>query len=495
MDNVGDCSLVPPDASNVCNYSIHSYAPVMPNFCTLAGIGGNDTRSNWCSKMSNSDEWKTGPASEGEVGSCNYNDGYPYEQQLGHCCSCPNVDVIYLCCPILGANLRCQRQAFTGDPISCCFNNYNCGYQDIKCFSDLARQNTCSDGSDGRNYRDITSSDCKDVLFNYCTGTLPGDDYDSTTWLNRWTVPTSGGNSCYDALKYNIFSNDNEQFPNCQKGLDSIPGLCNIPIASPISNSGLFWSQSLITSVMKHYQDNGYIIGAPPNSPSYNQFEDFLYNKVCCAYPGVCPSSLRNICLIHTAQRISSQPNLMNWCGCSLPSAEYDTYNNLYNIPRECSPSCNRPSIIPQTTVNNVPITCKQTVCIIDDITVNIVNSQISGGIDFAQICGNCGDGGCTCIIDNNTVDVNNSTINGQFIPIGEGCGTTNCISANDTSMGPDKVATTCSNQTNPFEQYQEQIDQKEASSRRWGALITFIIIVIIIIIISLFIYFGRRKK
>ena len=84
----------------------------MPNFCSYAGPAGNGYRSEYCGYMSTGAEWVFDSSSGN---GCNYNDCNPYINFGGGCCKG--------CCGIIGEGNICRRTKFTGNPVTCCFND------------------------------------------------------------------------------------------------------------------------------------------------------------------------------------------------------------------------------------------------------------------------------------------------------------------------------------------------------------------------------------
>lgn len=487
MGNSNCASKPQPDTSNICNVSVGNYEPSpMPHFCTLEGVGGDSHRRDFCSQMSVAGEWGNPQATD--TGGCAYNDCNNYQDIGSGCCNG--------CCGIVGSKLKCQRLKFTGDPITCCFNNYECNTANNNCFSDSKQQNTCADGQNGQpNYRSIRSSDCQDALYQYCTGTLSTDDYNSVEWLSRWAPngDPNASNSCVTALRYNIFSVDSNP---CYQGLPPEAGVCNNPVIEPINSSGYFWASSVVSGALQHYQDNGFQIGTLPGLPGYNPFQDLLYNQVCCPYPGVCQAGLAQACSTSTAQRMSLNPLLTQWCGCHLPTTEYQSYSVQYNIPPQCTPTCNRYGNIPLVGINAQPINCTQDICLIDDITVNLINSTVAGGLNFNQICGNCGaEAQCSCIVSNDTVDVENSTVGGNFVPIAEGCGSVSCTQPNPSSVaGPAVLNVPCNSGTiNPYTEYEAELAANQELAYRIGMIETILVVLVVLVLIFLGLYFFGR--
>lgn len=472
-------SIQNPNTENLCAVSVGEQSRTMPGFCTWAGPAGNGYRSEYCSKMSSAGEW--GRHVESEI--CDYNSCQPFQRMDKGCCRG--------CCGIVGGGLACHRLSFKGDPVTCCFKDMECTNNDPtanppQCFSDPGKQQTCADGKNGQpNYRSLVSEDCQDVLFQYCTGTLPNDDPNSTAWLDRWTQPGTFG-SCSYALQRNLFRGANPCLPTIPSGPT---GICNIPPPLPLDSEGYFWAQRLVAAAMTRYEEQGFQIGALPGFPGFNPWQDFMYSNICCPYPGLCQDSLERICATQTAQRISLNPAVAQWCGCHLPPEEYQEYSVKFNIPPQCSPTCNRAGTIPIVGINAEPITCQQNICLIDGITINLVNAQIGGDIEFDQICGNCGGTQCSCIVSDTTIDISNGTIGGNFIPVAQGCGSITCSQTNPGITGPATLTVQCGTGTvNPYTEFEEAKAAAEAEAKKNAWLWTLIAIGVAIVLIYLII-------
>lgn len=471
-----------PDTTNQCSIGIEDKYE-MPNFCSYAGPAGDGYRSEYCSMMSTAGEW----VFDSRWGNgCSYDDCHPYLDYGFGCCKG--------CCGIIGQGNRCKRVKFTGDPVTCCFNDLNCTAHNPKdnpdlCYSDLGKkQFACSDKNP--NYRSLVSTDCQDILLQYCTGTLPTDDPSSTSWLDRWTTNNGGPGSCSYALARNMFQLGGTG--HCFDPPVPVPGICNIPPPAPIDAEGFFWGQQLVSAAMARYTEQGFAIGTLPGFPGYNPWQDFLYSNVCCPYPGLCQDGLDVVCANKTAQRISLNPAVAQWCGCHLPQNEYQDYSVKYNIPPECTPMCNRAGTIPIVGINADPITCKQNICLIDGVTVNLINSQIGGGIDFDQLCGNCAGAQCSCIVSNTTIDIANSTIGGNVVPINEGCGSLTCSQTNPGITGPQTITVPCdgTGSFNPYAQYEAELAAAQAAAKKNAWLWTLIAVGIALVLIFFIILF-----
>lgn len=154
-----------------------------------------------------------------------------------------------------------------------------------------------------------------------------------------------------------------------------------------------------------------------------------MFSKKCSENIGVCDLALKDLCTNVTMSDIKKNPSLGKLCGCFLQDKEY-TLPGI--IPVECNGACNMNNIIKNgvlrgeydTKTNNFePLQCKQTTCVMDDITVDIINSQVDEDIDFSQLCGGCKKGSnCTCIMSNITIEELNSKFKGK-INFDQNCG------------------------------------------------------------------------
>ena len=110
----------------------------------------------------------------------------------------------------------------------------------------------------------------------------------------------------------------------------------------------------------------------------------------------------------NVSQFIAGNPKYFSWCGCySLPSEFADKFKADLDTKEKlaCNPLCNYFDSIKLYQEEGVgsfynTVTCIETICVIDDITLKVVDSE--GKIDFKQICKGCHNqaGNCLCIID-----------------------------------------------------------------------------------------------
>lgn len=113
--------------------------------------------------------------------------------------------------------------------------------------------------------------------------------------------------------------------------------------------------------------------------------------------------------------------NIYQACGCHLPSSQYSEWNNLGvdQVNVACDPVCMLPNVIPQYN-NGTRASCTQNLCVLDNITIDIVNSQ-TGNINFNTLCGNCPNGNCRCVFSNINIFQSGSSVGN--IDFSQNCG------------------------------------------------------------------------
>ena len=499
----GTCTAC--DGVRVASKANQCYVPVgtyyaIENYCSIS----DDYREQFCSSQMGGDS--------GEWGNAQTISEFPACCAMGP--SGPDSNIYYGggCCNGVsiacgGQGVQCARIGFTGNPETCCFNDLYCTADPTdnppECYSDKGKTHTCSDGSGNTpNYRSIVSSDCQNPLSDYCTGTQSGDNPNSTEWMNRWqTDSILEEANCTYAVYRNILHTGGTGHCFNPADFKPIPGICNIDSPLPLDPEGFYWASLLMNKVLQRYEDQGFVIGALPGTKGFNEFQDLIFENICCPYPGLCQEALRGVCSKYNTQNLISNPELLGWCGCHMNIEEYEPYSKKYNIQAQCAPTCNRQGVIPITGIDENPIRCTQNICIIDNTTTEIINSTIGGNVNFNQVCGGCDVGGvgqCSCLVDNTTIDVNNSTIGGNFVPIAEGCGSYICTVPNSSSLGPSTIQVPCSDAgaTNPFGNYDQRVKQDEERMSFAAGFWTLMIVLglgFVIIIIALYLVFKTK--
>lgn len=174
-------------------------------------------------------------------------------------------------------------------------------------------------------------------------------------------------------------------------------------------------------------------------SPSYNNFQNTLLN-LCIdrSLPGVCTQFLNGYCSQFTRDQVINSPTLTNFCGCYTPpdpaylsltlgssqcligatgcTAGCTAGNTGCTGQPSCDPLCRR-ALTSQKAYQPTGsiITCPQNICVIDNVSINISQSNVPGGVNFNTVCSGCGGPsggpGCLCIVSGVNISETASSI------------------------------------------------------------------------------------
>jgi hypothetical protein len=236
-----------------------------------------------------------------------------------------------------------------------------------------------------------------------------------TALFNYWC-----NNNCFEAYSRSINTADNGN-------LEYNPTQQNIV-------------QDQIIQLFNNYQETN-VITDDITDPKYNPFQNNLI-ELCTleSLPGICTKALTRYCDQFTREQVINSDILTSFCGC------YTTPDSSFvNITGNaaCDPLCHR-ALTSQRADNQTGelLTCPQNVCVIDNVTINAINSNITGGININNICSGCsGDNGCLCVVSGVNLASTLGSI-GVTSNIGEFCGENSvCIVTDDEgntiSSGP----------------------------------------------------------
>jgi hypothetical protein len=232
----------------------------------------------------------------------------------------------------------------------------------------------------------------------------------------------------------------------------SAPTACDNYIKSSaqgvkLNSNGLSPSAALVQSAVNDfYVTNAHL--PTDNHPFVSKAID-----LCAQYPGTCDPILSTVCQNYTVSDLDPSTHISTWdptgmnllktCGCFLPEAQYYTQGNM-TVP--CSTICNFPGTVPQgNPATGKANTCTGGVCVIDDVSLNLVNSY-SGALNFNQICNACPPGEqCSCYLSNITLNSQDSTYGAESI-------SSNCDTCFSLSNGQFPIATpiSCNGQVAP---------------------------------------------
>lgn len=433
----------PPDISNVCTSDQIGQGDTrnyeLPHFCAPLNdfFGADSIRRDFCEAIGGGGEW----GYQGEGGECSYDSTDP-KSGVNFGVGCCHTH-----CGILGAKTICKRERYGGDNAKCCFRDlaYNGSAQ--YCYEANDEKLTCNP-----NYRDMTGTGCQTTMLDYCAG-VGDNNVTMEDLIERWSETSD--QSCIYAVKRNLFGNPN------------IPGLTSqVPINPELfnNNEGFRWSQQLFNALFNKYTELGFQIGALPGFPGYNEFQSDVIFPICSTVPGLCEVGLQSTCSSLTLEDLTNAPELVPWCGCYLNDIEYQKYVDEYQVNKECTPPCARQGNIPLANISGFGVLpCKQSICIIDNVTIALEQSQVGGSINFSQFCGACGGSAqgsatsasgraqasesavtCQCFINDVNIDTASSMIGGG-INLNEICGTdTQCFRPNPNGDDPPIISAPC---------------------------------------------------
>lgn len=157
------------------------------------------------------------------------------------------------------------------------------------------------------------------------------------------------------------------------------------------------------------------------NDVGYDPFIGTLLSA-CKAMPGVCEPIQSYMCNVCSRDQITTSNTFIKFCGCVAPADPNVFYNDiLKNYDPSCEPLCNNTLAIKNVnTTTGITEQCNANVCVMNNITINSVDTDFGQNPSFTQVCPSCADGtgNCVCIIDatfsniNGVDDYNGNNIN-----------------------------------------------------------------------------------
>ena len=181
--------------------------------------------------------------------------------------------------------------------------------------------------------------------------------------------------------------------------------------------------------------------------------------------PGACNSFLTGYCSQFSRDSIANSPILADFCGCYAPvDTDYSKY-----IAKQCDPLCHRVQTVQFSNQDGTLKECDNTVCVIDDVSIELTQSTVSGGINITNVCPGCSGSNCTCVISGVNLTNTLSDVNLSPNSITQFCGA-NAVCLDVSGAVPKIVE--CQN-----------IPQKSGSSSV-GSIVSWVVVVGIIILI-----------
>jgi len=265
--------------------------------------------------------------------------------------------------------VTCSRAVFAGNPERCCTLDLEQYPTDSsRCWSDSARKQTC----DPR-YRGPSQSGCRELFYTNCVyNPVSQADY-SQAWSTGFCSSMVANSS-------------------------------RLP-SGALNQAGLPWINTALSALFDKAFPSGF------QSPGLSSaFQDQMMS-LCQKYPEACRDGLDSYCKRYNRSQLEGNINAVKLCGCYLPDQEYAVYESLYSIPRTCDPFCANTQTVPLVGPVYEKEICTSNVCLIDNITVNLINSE-GGNIGFTQVCGGCGGNtSCNCTISNVSITAVESTL------------------------------------------------------------------------------------
>lgn len=274
------------------------------------------------------------------------------------------------------------------------------------CFFPTQTNNTCDDNGPGPGGTGIAGVgvSCKRIAFKGTVSECCTNPGASCITSNGGTCDpqarTWNGNVCQQyalnrCKQQNALTNGDWD-PN---------GYCNRALEQNILLGELGFADELGYGLLNtHFSTN------PIQNTNPSAIQERIYG-ICLNNPIACERYLSTkLCSTITRQDITTYNPTQKFCGCYLPNNQYETFiNQQAGISKACDSVCN--------TALNVPIVdslgqierCKSNTCIIDDVTLSFIDSNV-GSITFDQLCGGCSNGStCNCFLKDINIEFLNS--------------------------------------------------------------------------------------
>ena len=169
-------------------------------------------------------------------------------------------------------------------------------------------------------------------------------------------------------------------------------------------------------------------------------------------------------------------------CGCYLPDEYYSS-----DQVRSCDTLCSNQNTIQYFTSSEqvIPTQCITNACIIDNITIESINSNV-GDITFNQICPFCrGSANCQCIINDVNIITRNSSIGA--VTISQNCGSSSkCLSR--TSFGTQEEVP-CDEYFSEFGENVSYTVQIQTISYRIIIVLSILIFLLLVLFVIAYVY------
>jgi Family of unknown function (DUF5857) len=312
----------------------------------------------------------------------------------GKYCACNNSGVNYQ-----GRRCSVKRLAYNADPATCC----------------IVAANPSTHGN--------TTGVYTNGLFQWYEVGFDTYTCDPNLLENCPLYANSIANNCQT-----ISRNDTAQawFKGSSKAPDDTTGYCLNYINNTYPTDKK--SAQIVLSTAMNYAATSVTDFGKSNPKTAQAISNMV--EACSTYGG-CDSALTKLCSAQTRESVVAaydaytkspttdnlyNKNIYQACACHLPADQYTKWANLGvdESHTACDPICMLPNAVSQW-VNGQPAQCTQNLCIISDVTIDIIKSQ-TGPINFDIVCG-CGKdskpGSCRCIFSDVNIFESGSNILG----------------------------------------------------------------------------------
>jgi hypothetical protein len=274
--------------------------------------------------------------------------------------------------PLPGYVPECQRIAYQGNPIACCVANSNStnytadgqvilapGCDGINFDAKACNRNTTCDPQ----FTSWGSQSCDIPMTVMCANQsnsgFPSSDADNTGF-QQWMQ--SG--SCYNYISAK----------SSATGVDQV-------ISNSVKSINNQWPLNNISS----WKGNGHALSV------WNGLLQSISN----AASSSSNQALSQVCSTFTREELAKMDEsdpydklIVDACGCHLPATQYEDYIAAMksNAFSSCDPLCVRSGSV-KNFKGGQPIECTQNNCVIDNVSLTIIDSDVNGELIFQQQC------------------------------------------------------------------------------------------------------------
>lgn len=222
-------------------------------------------------------------------------------------------------------------------------------------------------------HRDITNTECSRFMISHCFLENPPPSTLS------WTLDTQGSGECSKWIGRLLYGDRSKWL----SFIDVVTTRGFLPPYTGTKLTGEYLFDIILPNIPKllslqNIVDGGGSIADPLMAAVEPIFFTLYKSYNLAIYDN---GWLLGQCSPYKSDDIIKYSLLRQWCGCFMNT---DIYQTLYpNISSECTPFCNSSDVI------QLGQQCQGSACIIDDVTVSIINSQV-GYVSINQFCNAC---------------------------------------------------------------------------------------------------------